>query len=112
MKTGLNNKIRTAGLSLAIATLAALPLGSAHAAGSDLAEKYGCMGCHKVEKKGMGPAFKDIAAKYKGDAAAPGKLLTSVKSGSTGTWGPKKMAAQGDAPEADVKVIIAWVMGL
>ena len=95
-----------------IAALATLPVGNAYAGGAELAEKHECMGCHKVDKKGFGPSYKEIADKYKGDAGAPAKLLASVKNGSTGTWGPKKMKPQTEVPEGDIKQIIAWALTL
>lgn len=52
-----------------------------------LAKKNGCTACHSIDKKLVGPAFKDIAAKYKDDKAARDTLITSVKNGSKGKWG-------------------------
>lgn len=94
--------------SLALAALLCLPV-AALADGGEVAEKNKCTGCHKLDKKSMGPSFKEIAAKYKGDAGAPAKLLHSVKSGSTGVWGTKTMKAQ-EASEADVQQIVAWIL--
>ena len=59
--------------------------------------KAGCMACHAKDKKMVGPAFKDIAAKYKGDKAAPAKLAEKVRAGGKGVWGPIPMPAH--APE-------------
>ena len=73
-------------------------LGLAVAASSSLAAtadeamgKAGCMACHAKDKKMVGPAFKDIAAKYKGDKAAPAKLAEKVRKGGAGVWGPIPM---------------------
>ena len=52
-----------------------------------LAKKYNCLACHAVDKKVIGPAYKDVAAKYKGDAGAEAKLIAKVKNGGSGTWG-------------------------
>lgn len=54
--------------------------------GLDLAKKSGCLTCHNVDTKVIGPSFKDIAAKYKGDAGAKAALIQSVKKGSQGKW--------------------------
>ena len=112
MTTGIKSMIKVAGFAAAVAALSSLPVGYAYADGHDLAEKNGCTGCHKLDKKSMGPAFKDIAGKYKGDAAAPAGLVASVKAGSAGKWGTKKMPPQAEASEADVKQIVAWVLSL
>jgi len=92
--------------------LVSLPM-AARADLTELATKNGCMGCHKVDKKVFGPSFKEMAAKYKGDAAAPGKLLTSIKKGSDNAWGDKrKMPPQAAISEADAKQIIAQILAL
>jgi cytochrome c len=80
-----------------IALLAALAL-TAFAAQADDAstlaamDKAGCMACHTKDKKLVGPSFKDIAAKYKGQADAPGKLAEKVRKGGSGVFGPVPMA--------------------
>ena len=56
-----------------------------------LAQKSGCLACHSVDAKILGPAYKDVAAKYKGDKAAEAKLVEKVKKGGSGTWGPMPM---------------------
>ncbi len=77
-----------------------------------LAGKYGCLACHKVDMKIVGPAYKDVAAKYKGDAGAPARLAAKVKSGGSGVWGPIPMPPQAAVPDADLEKLIAWVMSL
>lgn len=73
--------------------LAALALAatSAMATPDEAMNKAGCMACHAKDKKVVGPAFKDIAAKYKGDKAAPAKLAEKVRKGGAGVWGPIPM---------------------
>ncbi|MGD8558589.1 MAG: c-type cytochrome [Gammaproteobacteria bacterium] len=63
-----------------------LVLSSAAMADLDLAKKSGCLACHSVEKKVVGPAWKDVAAKYKGDAGAKATLVEKVKKGGKGNW--------------------------
>jgi len=56
-----------------------------------LAKKSGCLACHSVDKKIVGPGWKDVAAKYKGTASAKADLIGKVKSGGKGVWGPAPM---------------------
>ncbi len=79
-------KLRWLGVS---ATAAVLMFGANQASASselDLAKKSGCMACHSIEKKVVGPAWNDIAAKYRGDAGARDALITKVKKGGKGAW--------------------------
>ena len=99
----------TLALGAALAGLAvALP---AHA-DEALAKKYNCTACHAVDKKLVGPAYKDVAAKYKGDSAAAAKLATKVKKGGSGVWGPIPMPPNPAVPDADVKKLVDWVLKL
>ncbi len=77
-----------------------------------LAQKGGCMGCHKVDAKLVGPAYKDVAAKYKGQADAVAKLMDRVRKGGPGNWGTTPMAASGPdkISDADLKKVIEWIL--
>lgn len=97
-------------LILTAAAVFALSATAAHA-NEAMAKKNGCMGCHQVAKKVVGPAFKDIAAKYKGKADAVTHLSKAIKSGSKGVWGPVPMAAQPKAA-ADADALAKWIMTL
>ncbi|TFW71179.1 cytochrome C [Methylotenera oryzisoli] len=78
-----------------------------------LAQKSGCLACHSVDKKVLGPAYKDVAAKYKGDKTAEAKLVEKVKKGGSGVWGPMPMPPMGaQVKEADIKTIVEWVLSL
>ncbi|KQP44609.1 c-type cytochrome [Pseudorhodoferax sp. Leaf274] len=77
-----------------------------------LAKSKNCMACHSVDKKLVGPAYKDIAAKYKGDGSAVDKLAVKIQKGGSGVWGPVPMPANPQVNEADAKKLAAWVMGL
>ena len=88
---------------------AALPL-AAHA-NADLAKSKNCMACHGVDKKLVGPAFKDVAAKYKADKDAAAKLSQSIQKGSTGKWGPIPMPANA-VSDADASALAKWVLTL
>lgn len=103
-------------LLLTIAAAGSLLVGAqvnAADAGQALAQKSGCLACHSVDKKVLGPAFKDVAAKYKGDKAAEGKLVEKVKKGGSGTWGPMPMPANSpQVKDADIQTIVKWVLTL
>ena len=96
-----------------IAAAAALAL-TAGAASADqaLAQKSACMSCHQVAKKVVGPAFKDVAAKYKGDAGAADKLVTVIKKGGKGNWGQVPMPPHPQVSDADAKKLADWVLSL
>lgn len=95
---------------LLAATLAACVLSSPARANEDLAKKYQCLACHQMDKKLVGPAYKDVAKKYKGQADAAVKLAERIKKGSTGVWGPVPMPANDKVPDADIKTLAEWVM--
>lgn len=98
-------KVMTAVLALAGAALAA-PAQADEA----LAKKYNCMACHAVDKKLVGPSYKDVAKKYKGQAGAAAQLEQKVKKGSQGVWGPVPMPPNTTVPDADVKKLVDWVL--
>jgi cytochrome c len=78
-----------------------------------LAQKSGCLACHSIDKKVLGPAYKDVAAKYKGDKTAEAKLIAKVKAGGSGVWGPMPMPANSpQVKDADIKTIVEWVLSL
>ncbi len=78
-----------------------------------LLKKNGCFGCHKVDKKLVGPALKDIAAKYKNAPGAVAMLAKKVRTGGGGTWGSVAMApAPASVSDADLKASIAYVLTL
>jgi len=81
------------------------------AADQALAQKSGCMMCHAVDKKVMGPSYKDVAAKYKGQADAEAKLIAKVSKGGSGTWGAIPMPANSPkVSDADIKTLVKWVL--
>ncbi|NIC43034.1 c-type cytochrome [Aquabacterium sp. A08] len=95
-------------LILAASTVVALPA----LADEALAKSKNCMACHAVDKKLVGPAYKDIAAKYAGDKAAADKLATKIQKGGSGVWGAIPMPANPQVNDADAKKLAAWVLGL
>ncbi len=79
---------------------------------AELAQKKNCMACHAVDKKVLGPAFKDIGAKYAGQAGAADKLAAKVTKGGTGVWGNIPMPANPQVTDAEAKQLVQWIMTL
>ena len=80
------------------------------AASEELAKKHACFACHTVDKKMVGPAYKDVAAKYRGDKDAQKKLAEKVKKGSQGAWGNVPMPPNTNVPDADVNALVKWIL--
>ncbi len=78
-------------------------------AGADLAKAKNCLSCHAVDKKLVGPAYKDVAAKYKGDKGAVDKLAAKVKAGGKGVWGEVPMPPNA-VSDAEAKQLVTWVL--
>ena len=92
---------------------AGLLAGAGNALASEaLAKKYNCLTCHTVDKKLIGPAYKDVAAKYKGDAAAEAKLIAKVKAGGKGVWGEVPMPPNAAVKDEDIKTLVQWVLSI
>lgn len=77
-----------------------------------LATSKNCMACHAVDKKVVGPAFKDVAKKYAGDAKAVEMLASKIMKGGSGTWGPVPMPANAQVSDAEAKKLAAWALSL
>jgi cytochrome c len=96
-----------------IAAAGLMAAGSAMAADMPaLAKKSGCTGCHAIDKKVVGPAWQDVANKYKGDADAVAKLSTKISKGGSGAWGAVPMPPQPKLSEAQAKELAGFVMSL
>ncbi|MDH4050455.1 MAG: c-type cytochrome [Rubrivivax sp.] len=80
-------------------------------ASPQLAQKYACTACHSVDKKIVGPAFADVAKKYAGTPDALATLMSNIKAGGGGKWGPVPMPAQAAVPDADLKALATWILG-
>jgi cytochrome c len=100
-----------------VLSVAALAVSSSALADLELAKKSGCLACHSVEKKIVGPAWKDVGAKYKGDAGAKASLIAKVKKGGKGNW----TDVTGGAPmppysprvsDADIDKLVTFVLSL
>lgn len=77
-----------------------------------LAKSKNCMACHAIDKKVVGPAYKDVAKKYAGDAKALDMLSAKVMKGGSGVWGPVPMPANAQVNDAEAKKLVAWVLSL
>ena len=93
-------------LSLALTATLASPA----FANADLAQKKNCMACHAVDKKVIGPAYKEVAAKYAGQKDAADKLAQKIMKGGSGVWGAVPMPANPQVSDAESKTLAAWVL--
>jgi len=75
-----------------------------------LANAKNCTSCHAIDKKIVGPAYRDVANKYRGDRTAPARLVTKVMQGGGGVWGVVKMPSNPQISEADAKKLVTWVL--
>lgn len=81
--------------------------------GETLAKNHNCMTCHAVDSKKLGPAFKDVAAKYRGDKGAQATLERKVRNGGGGNWGKMPMPATArSVSDSDIASIVKWVLSL
>ena len=85
--------------------------GLAHA-NEKLAQASGCTTCHTVDNKVIGPAYKDVAAKYRADKNAAAGLIQKVKAGSKGVWGEMPMPPNPHVKDEDIKTIVQWILSL
>ncbi len=95
-----------------IALAASAALAAPAMADEALAKSKNCMACHAIDKKVVGPAYKDVAKKYDGQADAVDKLAVKIMKGSSGVWGPVPMPANPQVSEAEAKKLAGWVMSL
>ncbi len=91
------------------AALSALASSSAMAS-ADLAKAKNCMACHAAATKLVGPAFKDVAAKYSGQKDAETKLTAKVLKGGAGAWGAVPMPANPQVSEAEARTLVKWIL--
>ena len=96
---------------IATAVFALIAAGNV-SANEELAKKSACTACHAMDKKLVGPAFKDVAAKYRGQKDAETKLVEKVKKGGQGVWGPVPMPPNASVKDEDIKTLVKWVLAL
>jgi cytochrome c len=107
MKNSIITIVAVAALGLAVQANAAVDAAKAQA----LAKSKNCLTCHMVDKKLVGPGFKDVAKKYKGDGAAVGNLAKKVMNGSSGTWGAIPMPPN-PVKADEAKMLVEWILSL
>jgi cytochrome c len=96
----------------ALAAFGLVAVASPALADEALAKKHACTACHSIDKKLVGPAYKDVAVKYKGDAKAEAKLAEKVKKGGSGVWGQIPMPPNPNVPDADLSKLVKWVLSI
>jgi cytochrome c551/c552 len=96
-----NGRAATAPVKVAAAT--AVP---------ELARRSGCMACHAVDRRLVGPSFHDVAARYRSQPGAAERLATKVRQGGSGEWGSVPMPAHGALSESDAQSLVRWILGL
>jgi|SRR5690348_10200766 len=104
-------KYATATIGIFLAT-AGLQVSAPAAAQEALAKKHNCLVCHQVDRKVVGPAYKDVAAKYRNDKTAEAKLVEKVEKGGVGVWGQVPMPPNSSVPDADVRALVKWILSL
>ena len=105
----------TAAVAAPLAAAASAPAAKAGApldlqSGQAMMQKDGCAACHAVDKAIVGPAYSQVAAKYRGDKSAATKLEQKVKAGGSGVWGPVPMPPNAAVPDADIKALVSWIL--
>jgi cytochrome c len=93
-----------------VAAVAAAPASAQNV--DELLKKYACLSCHAVDKKLVGPSYKDVAAKYRGQAGAEKSLAEKVKKGGQGVWGPIPMPPNASVPDADLNAMVKYVLSV
>jgi len=96
----------------ALAATGALLVSTAASAQLELAQKKNCLACHAIDKKLVGPAYKDVAKKYENDKDAPARLAKKVREGGVGVWGQIPMPANPQVNEAESLQLVKWVLSL
>lgn len=95
-------------LAVTLAITAATPA----LADQALATSKNCMACHALDKKLVGPSYKDVAAKYAKDKGAVDMLAAKIIKGGSGVWGPVPMPANAQVNEAESKKLVAWILAM
>jgi cytochrome c len=99
--------------AIVIAAAAVLSMGAGIASADQaLAQKSACLTCHQVDKKLVGPSYKDVAKKYKGDAKAADHIVGVIKKGSKGVWGQVPMPPHPQVSDENAKKLAAWILSL
>ena len=98
--------------SALLALIALSPAAAIAQTGEELIKKHGCIACHAIDKKVIGPAYVEVAAKYKGDPKAPALLAKKIKEGGSGVWGQVPMPPNSQVSDADIKILVTYILSL
>ena len=100
-------------LALLVTVAFSIPaLAADQATAMDLAKRSGCLACHAVDKKLVGPAWNEVGKKYAGNRAAKEQLIAKVKNGTKGTWGAVPMPPNAGVADADVRTLVEFIVSL
>jgi cytochrome c len=103
--------MKTLVVAAALACVGALAAAPARAQNVDeLLKKHACLSCHAVDKKLVGPAYKEVAAKYRGQKDAEKTLAEKVKKGGVGVWGQVPMPPNPGVSDADLNTMVKWIL--
>jgi cytochrome c len=97
-------------IACAVALAAAFALPTVASANEKLAQASGCMTCHGIDKKVIGPGYKEVAAKYRGNTGAEADLVKKVKAGTKGVWGDIPMPPNAHVKDEDIKTLVQWIL--
>ena len=103
-------QILTALVCLLISVFTTHVQANQNTAAYELAQQSGCLSCHAIDKKIVGPAFQAVAEKYKGDSSAEAELINKVKYGGKGNWGNIAMPGHSNMPNDDIKKLVEWIL--
>ena len=106
--------MKTFGIALTLSALVLLSGEALAATPQGLLQQHNCLACHAVDQKRVGPAYKDVAAKYKGQADAVAVLSAKIRHGGTGNWGqiPMPPHPADKISDADLKAVVEWILKL
>lgn len=99
-------------LSVTLISAMILIAPQAASASADLAKSKNCLACHQMEKKAVGPAFKDISKKYAGQNTAEAKLVDKVLKGGSGVWGTMPMPANTQVSKTEASTLVKWILSI
>lgn len=106
----MNMLIKPVLLAASILSMTSMAHAMDAAAAKALAQKNACLACHAVDKKLVGPSYKDVAAKHKDDTGALEKVAARIKSGGSGMYGPVPMPPQANLKDDELKMLAAWIL--
>jgi cytochrome c len=95
-----------------VVAAACLLVAGAAQANEKLAQASGCMACHSMDKKLIGPSYMDVAAKYRGNKGAEADLIKKVKAGGKGVWGDIPMTPNAHVKDEDIKTLVQWILSM